>query len=127
MKEEKENVKLNDGFTQVCMWPATVIGDSPVEDFVKFFVDTFDGTRIQFLEEITTNPDISVSGVVVPGTGGRVDLLFAIHDQDQNKFATLRLKYGIRWLDDVYGNGQSYLYPERVKEYLSWESHYKLI
>ena len=113
-----ENVKLNPGFTQVCVWPATELGDNTPAKFEQFIKDTF-GVRAQYLENIKTNPDIKKS-VAVPGTGGRDDLFFAIHNEDLGKFAIPRLQYGIRWIEDVYGNGRGYIYPKRVKQYKSW-------
>jgi hypothetical protein len=111
------NVQRKDGFTQVCVWEGTTLGENTPEDFEEFIAKEFAGVRAQFLEVIETNSDVGDNGKPVKGTGGRSDLFFAIHDGDVGKFAVPRLAYGIRWVEDVYGNRQAYLYPERVKDY----------
>lgn len=113
------NVTLNEGFTQVCVWPGTMLGDSTVEALQSYMEHNF-GTRVQFLEEITTSPDLDWAGRPVHGTGGRVDMLFAVHEEDILKFALKRLNYGIRWIEDVYYNGNGDVYPARVSDYRSW-------
>lgn len=75
--------------------------------------------RVQFLECIVTNPDLD-DGVPAPGTGGRYDTFFAIHNEDVMKFAEPRFRHGIRWIEDVLLNGGGYLYPTRVEDYWSW-------
>lgn len=114
------NVKLNEGFSQVCVWQGTTLGNEGVEDFIEFMKDTFQ-TRVQFLEEIKTNPDLDRNGEAMMDSGGRSDLFFAVHKDDVSHFAIPRLKFGIRWIEDVYGNGNGYLYPDRVAEYRSWD------
>jgi len=116
--KEKANVERKDSFNQVCVWPGTTLGDSTVEQFEKFFMDELN-TRIQFLEIIETAPDME-NGMPVEGTGGRSDILFAVHKDDIGHFAIKRLAYEIRWIEDVYGNGS--LYPERIAEYKTWDA-----
>ncbi len=117
------NVERLEGFSQVCVWPGTVLDGSTVEEFVEFFAG--EGWRIQYLEEIATAPDMA-NGEPVDGTGGRIDQFFAIHEGDVGKFSVPRLAMGIRWLEDVMGSANGYdsnpLYPERVSEYLSWSA-----
>ena len=86
----------------------------------QFFLEEM-GVRVQYLEEVYTAPDME-NGFPVEGTGGRCDCLFAVHGDDVAKFAIPRLQMGIRWLEDVYGNGGGSLYPERVAEYQCWET-----
>lgn len=121
-KVAQQNVSLNDGFKQVCVWPGVSIkGDDWTEQkFVELMQEKF-GVRVQFLEEILTKPD-TVRGVKVEGTGGRSDLFFAVHNDDVGKFAVPRLMAGIRWIEDALarGNGGARLYPTRVKEYKCW-------
>lgn len=113
------NVVLNEGFKQVCVWPATLVGESKIQEFEQFFLEEL-GTRVQYLEEILTLPDTSNSGTPIPDTGGRCDVFFAVHSDDIGKFAVPRLSFGIRWIEDVYGNGQGGLYDKRVASYKSW-------
>jgi len=111
-----ENVALQSGFSQVCVWPATVVGGKKKQaEFVKWIESNFDGVRVQYLEEIKTLRDDT-------GPGGRNDLLFAVHQDDVAKFAIPRLQYGIRWIEDVYGNKQGHLYDARIAEYKSWDA-----
>lgn len=116
-----ENVKLKEGFTQVCVWPGTLVGDDKVDDFTNWMQECF-GVRAQYLEEILTAPDRDDNGSPVEGTGDRNDLFFAIHTDDTGKFAIPRLEYGIRWIEDAIAqiNGGCKLYPHRVNDYKSW-------
>jgi len=43
-------------------------------------------------------------------------LFFRIHDEDVQKFSIARLVYGIRWWEDVLGNGNEELYPQGILE-----------
>jgi hypothetical protein len=111
-----ENQKRLEHFNQVCVWPATFVGEENQDRFVEFFKKEL-GTRVQFLEEVKTAPDIA-DRHPVEGTGGRNDVIFAVHNDDVAKFAVPRLTYGIRWIEDVFGNedGPS-VYPKRIKSY----------
>jgi len=115
------NVKLNKNFSQVCVWPGTILKEEEHQDCIKFFKENL-GTRIQILETIKTKPSIDSNGNNIPETGGRYDLLFAIHDKDVSKFAVPRLEYGIRWIEDVLDNeeGNYSIYPNHLTEYRSW-------
>ena len=114
--ERKEN------FKQVCIWPACEVGDDEIKKFEEFMEENFK-VRVQYLEEVRTNPDLDQNGNAVEGTGNRNDLFFAVHNDDVGKFAVPRLQYGIRWIEDALdpSNSTSYLYPERVNEYKCWE------
>jgi len=89
-------------YTQLVVWPATMLGDASAEDFEKFIKETF-SCRAKFCEEVITLPDV-VNGLFVEDTGGRHDLLFYVHNDDLGKFAVPRLAYGIRWWEDVLDN-----------------------
>ena len=114
------NVALKEGFKQVCVWPGTLVGADSVGEFEAFMLREL-GARVQYLEEVQTAPDLA-NGYPVEGTGGRNDVIFAVHSDDIGKFAIPRLAYGIRWIEDVYGNGGGDLYPERVQGYMSWDT-----
>jgi hypothetical protein len=113
------NIERKPGFEQVCIWSGTTVGADMVAEFEAFVMDKL-GTRVQYLEEVLTAPDYA-NGFPVEGTGGRNDVLFAVHRDDIAKFAVPRFQYGMRWIEDVYGNGHGALYPERVAEYQTWD------
>jgi hypothetical protein len=107
-----------ENYTQLCVWPGTVLGDSTPQDLEKFFLDEMK-TRVKYHTEVTTLPDLDKDGNPDPETGGRNDLFFYVHSDDVANFAIPRLQMGIRWWEDVVGyNDNSHLY---TKEFL--ESH----
>lgn len=88
-------------FTQVVVWPHTLLGEGNTEsDFQQFVTETFDA-RIKLIGEHRINED-------------RTDLLFYIHSEDIPKFAIPRLTWGMRWLEDVMANDGSYRPPEGI-------------
>jgi hypothetical protein len=105
-------------FKQVVAWPATLVGATNIDDFELFMLEEL-GSRVKYIEEVKTLPDMK-DGVPVEGTGDRNDLFFYVHSDDIVKFAIARLPYGMRWIEDVYGNGDGGLYPERISEYRTW-------
>ena len=111
-----QNVTKNEGFSQVCVWPGTIIGVENIETFTAFAADTW-GIRIQYLEEIETYPNSN-------GPGNRNDAFFAIHNDDVEMFAIPRLQYGLRWIEDAVSivNGGNTLYPPRVLDYCEWNA-----
>ena len=109
----KGDTHIKNQFNQLCVWPGTVVGDSKKvqKDFIKFFKDEM-GVTVKYETEVKTLPD-------EPGctlTGGRNDLFFYIADDDIGKFAVPRLQMGIRWWEDVLGNGGGNLYTEEFLE-----------
>lgn len=109
-------------YDQVCVWEATIVGNK-VAEFTEFMKEEF-GIRIQYLEEIKTNPDQTKFLTSVEGTGNRNDIFFAVHEDDVMKFTTSRLNYGIRWIEDVLSkcNYHSPIYPNRVHDYCTWNT-----
>jgi len=116
-----ENIKIEERFSQVCVWPSTIVGKEKIKDFEEFMMKEFK-TRVQYLEEIKTFPD-KVNGKSDPETGGRNDVFFAVHDEDVGKFAIPRLAVGIRWIEDVLSkvNYNQKIYPKRVFDYMTWD------
>ena len=90
---------MDKNYTQLCVWPACVLGeDNSPETFETFMQNEF-GVRVKFAEEVeTTIPQADFPGF-------RHDLFFYIHSEDIPKFAVKRLMYEIRWWEDVLGNG----------------------
>ena len=110
-------VKKED-YNQVCVWPATIVGEDKITEFEKFMLEQFK-TRVQYLEEIKTLPD---KGKSIEESGGRNDVFFAVHDDDIGKFSVPRLEFGIRWIEDVLSkdNYKDKIYPSRVSKYKTW-------
>jgi hypothetical protein len=108
---------MENNYTQLCVWPGTVLGDSTKEDFENFILEEFD-TRIQYHTEVKTLPDLNEDGTPVPDTGNRNDLFFYVHSEDVTKFAVPRLRAGIRWWEDVIGshNNNRHLYTQEFLE-----------
>ena len=116
-----KNVKRKVNFSQVCVWQGVTLGGATTKEFERFLL-LESGVRIQYLETILTGPDLTRDGDPVPGTGGRSDIFFAVHDKDIPKFSLERFRVGVKWLEDLISeaNGGNKLYPERVKEYKTW-------
>ncbi len=107
---------MDSNYTQLCVWPGCVLGESTPAEFEKFFLDEMN-TRVKYHTEVETLPDLDKAGNPVPESGGRNDLFFYVHTDDLGHFAVPRLKMGIRWWEDVVGyNDNSHLY---TKEFLN--------
>lgn len=106
---------MKNDFTQLCVWPGTVLGDSTPKDLEDFFLNEM-GVRVKYHTEVETLPDIE-NGKAVPDTGGRNDLFFFIHTEDIPKFALQRFQFGIRWWEDVIVyNDNRHLYTDEFLE-----------
>ena len=122
-------IDRKEGFFQVCVIQGTLIcpeGEQPtpeqVTEFEGFFASEF-SVQIQYLEQVTTLPDLSEFGQQVPGTGGRNDVLFAVHQDDVGRFAVPRFAIGARWIEDVLAptNHGRHLYDcEHLDQYKTW-------
>ena len=96
-----------ENFSQVCVWEYTTVGADNVKTFEDWIQSEF-GVRAKYCDEV----DIESK----PDGLDRTDLFFRIHDEDIQKFAAPRLKVGIRWWEDVLGNGNGHLYPQAILE-----------
>ena len=110
----KTKTKTKKKFNQLCVWSGTVVGADRTKEFLNFIMSEF-GCRAKYECEEKTLPDV-VNGKAIIGTGGRIDLFFYIHDDDISKFAIPRLAYGIRWWEDVIGNGGDKIYSDKFLE-----------
>lgn len=111
--EEIDYYYVENKYKQLCVWEGVILGNNSSKDFERIFEEH--GFRVKFEALVTTQPDLNNKGNPVPGTGGRSDILFYIHDDDIAKFSIKRLAFGIRWWEDVVGYGkQSYLYPKKI-------------
>jgi len=113
MKNQKENTIVHKDYTQVCVWPGTIVEDDQHQEMVEWFKDEFD-TGIQFLETIFTKPDRGDKN-----SGGRADVFFAIHKDDIGKMILPIRQIGARWIEDVLSkeNYKDPIYPRRVFDY----------
>lgn len=93
---------MNCDYQQIVVWHECCLGESSAEDFEKFILDKL-GARCKFLEQVTTLPDV-IDGKVQKDTGGRYDILFAVHKDDVPSFAVKRFAYKMRWWEDVLDN-----------------------
>lgn len=114
----------DEGYTQFCVWPATVVEEGDEERLQEFMKDKFNLEHdIHITGCVVTEPD-KKNGEVVEDTGGRIDFLFFVHDDDISRFAVPRLMMGIRWWEDVVGNKSHKIYPKqflrKAKEVYSW-------
>lgn len=124
-RTEDGNVAIDLSTHQICVLPATIVESGDVESFEDFFKD-FYGVEVKYLESIRTKPDINKEGQEVEGTGGRIDVFFAVNTNQEKftSFCVRRLSAGIRWIEDVMGEWNEYdsnpIYPERVRKYCTW-------
>lgn len=116
----KKIIERPEEFKQVCVWPATIVGEEHKDEFIQWLKDTF-GVRGFYLEDIETLPD---KNDITGESGERNDVIFAIHNDDISKFTLPRLRAGIRWIEDVFGNmdlNDNVYYPEYLREYCTWD------
>jgi len=104
---DKES-KTKNNYTQLCVWPGTVLGKTTPAEFESDMNKMFDGVRVKYHTEVRTQLDMENGH-----TGGRNDLFFYVHSDDISAFALHRLMAGIRWWEDVVGyNDNSHLYTQ---------------
>jgi len=96
-------------FNQLCVLEGTIMPDGGAKELETFFKDNM-GVQVKFETEVKTLPDKPEC----TETGGRNDIFFYIEDNDISKFAIPRLQMGIRWWEDVLGNGNGKLYPTEI-------------
>ena len=99
-------------FNQLCVLEGCLMPEGGAKELETFFKDELNVT-VKFETEVKTLPDPGDLGMK---TGGRNDIFFYIADDDIMKFAVPRLQMGIRWWEDVLGNGNGKLYPTEVLE-----------
>lgn len=113
----KTNIEQLENYTQVCVWQGVVIAEGEVNEFQDWVLKTFN-TRAQYLESIVVKPNRALGDA--NESSMREDIVFAVHSDDTGKFSVPRLQYGIRWIEDVFSNGEGHLYPDRFSKYRSW-------
>ena len=103
---------MENQFNQLCVLQGTIMPEGGAKELEAFFKNEM-GVTVKFETEVKTLPDPGDLGMK---TGGRNDIFFYIADGDISKFAIPRLNMGIRWYEDVLGNGGGKLYPTEVLE-----------
>ena len=99
-------------FNQLCVLQGCLMPKGGAKELESFFKDEM-GITVKFETEVKTLPDPGDLGMK---TGGRNDIFFYIADDDIGKFAVPRFSMGVRWWEDVLGNGNGKLYS---KEFLN--------
>jgi hypothetical protein len=97
-----------ENYSQVCVWPGVIVGQNDKKAFELWLLEQFNVRGI-YCEEVVTLPSKNEEG-------GRNDVFFRVHTDDIMNFAVQRLGYGIRWWEDVLGNGGAKLYPSNILE-----------
>lgn len=103
-------------YSQLCLIRGFEIGIDQIEEFEGIILNKF-GVRIKYDVQVKTLPLLDEEGYVIPGTGGRNDLFFYIHEEDVEKFSISRMHLGVRWWEDVIAhesNRDSY-HPSFIK------------
>ena len=115
------------GYNQVCLI-AGIIPPKNEEEIKKFETLIFDKfkTRIKYIDYMLTKPDTDSDGNNVPNTGGRLDVLFYVHDEDISIFAVPRFSIRARWIEDVLAdmNYRCKIYPDSIYQYVTWNKEY---
>ena len=97
---------------QLCVWPGTVLTEDQHDDFREFFKKEL-GAVVGTIEQVTTLPNKDKEGNDVPDTGGRSDIFFTVVEgTNMGVFALKRLALGVRWWEDVLGNGNGKIYSK---------------
>lgn len=116
-------MKFEAPFEQAVLWPGVTGAAEDPEGLVAYLEEQFPTCRFKFIGQYLTLPN-RIDGVDVPGSGGRSDVVFAIHQDDIGKFAVPRFEYGMRWVDDVILNekfkGEETIYCEEIHALMSW-------
>ena len=103
---------MENQFNQLCVLQGCLMPEGGAKELETFFKNEM-GVTVKFETEVKTLPDPGDLGMK---TGGRNDIFFYIADDDIMKFAVPRLQMGIRWWEDILGNGNGKLYPTEVLE-----------
>ena len=105
------NIRVDDAV--LTLWPGTEVtrGDlTGPNGLMAFFKEVFDIEPTP-VGCVTTLPDTDDDGVEIKDTGGRHDFFFYVKVVDVPKFAIKRFRFGMRWWQDVYFNGDEDIYP----------------
>tara|TARA_R110002012_G_scaffold25229_4_gene83856 strand:+ start:730 stop:1086 length:357 start_codon:yes stop_codon:yes gene_type:complete len=106
-----------DIYTQVCAWVGTAckLADTPMAeaDFETFMEEELD-FRVKYIDEYRTHDDSNPD---------RVDLLFALHEDDVNRMVTDRFTTfngEVKWYEDYVVNSKSVIPKSRVLPNVTW-------
>lgn len=96
-------------YYQLCVFENKMITEKDIYEFETSFLK--DGYRVKFADcvKVNTKQDDGASE-----DADRYDVLFWVHELDFMNFSNSRMKYGVRWWEDVlYYDGES-LYPNDI-------------
>src|SRR5688572_23915534 len=77
---DRKCAKEREGYGYLCVIHGLVLGPADVQNF-EAYMKAHCNVRVQYLETYKTCPSVK-DGVPVPETGGRSDVIFAIHRDD---------------------------------------------
>lgn len=115
MINQLENTPIEEDFNQVLIWPGTHL-EGRIESFVQFVKEEFDA-RIQYLETYETSPVRSFNGSPIEWTGGRQDIVFALHKEDLGKFTLKWRSHGVQEIEFIMNDDVDEVYPDRFRKY----------
>jgi len=97
-------------YNQLVVWVGVILKEAEYPSFIEQMKEEI-GTRIEVRESFTTDPTPNM-----PDTGGRYDLIFAVHEDDISSFAIKRLQIGgMSWWEDYLDNNPN-IVPEDILE-----------
>lgn len=79
-----------------------ILKEEEIPEFEKYFTEKL-GSEIKYITTKITNPD---DGNDIPDTGGRHDVIMI--PKETSKVIITRMQCGLRWYEDVLGNGITY-------------------
>lgn len=87
------------------VWHGCVVTEDEIPELEKYMTEKL-GSPTTYLTTKITNPDKDDDGNDVPDTGDRHDVI--ILAADTSKVIMTKLQMGLRWYEDVLGNGLTY-------------------
>lgn len=98
-------------YEQKVIWIGTVLGDSSIEDFEKFFLETL-GYHVKYVEEFK----------MVEGFYKNLNcIVFSICSNEIPKFAMFRLTTSdMKWLEDFWENEKGNIPLDIYEKYSGW-------
>ena len=99
-------IELDPNYYQLCVLEGILSDSGDGTDIIPLIEKEFN-VKLKYADYVTTVKNKN-------GPGGRHDLLFFIKTSDIARFAIPRLSLGIRWWEDVLGNGHGINYTKDI-------------